>query len=180
MNASRLATFALLVFAAITPRAATESAACGAGSMPGSRRAPAPKEAAPGAEADLRTLTPDERKALLEAREEVWRAWFANDQAKLEKLIPQEVIAINAGEDAWQHRDAILDGAKGFAGAGGRLKRLEFPQTELQVYGTTAILYSKYLLEIEFNGKSSTHAGNATEIFVERQGQWVNSGWHLD
>ncbi|MGH7598504.1 MAG: hypothetical protein ACREOI_19280, partial [bacterium] len=32
------------------------------------------------------------RQQILAAREEVWRAWFANDRAKLEKMIPEDAI----------------------------------------------------------------------------------------
>jgi hypothetical protein len=50
----------------------------------------------------------------------------------------------------------------------------------MQVYGYTAIVYSKYLYEIESGGKSSTQTGRATETFVLRQGKWLNTAWHLD
>jgi hypothetical protein len=50
----------------------------------------------------------------------------------------------------------------------------------VQVFGYTAILYSKYLCEIEIDGKRSVQSGRATEMFVNRQGKWVNVGWHLD
>lgn len=58
--------------------------------------------------------------------------------------------------------------------------RLEFPQTEIQMYGYAAILYTRYLYEIEMDGKRSTQSGRATQMFVYRGGQWVNVGWHLD
>jgi hypothetical protein len=48
------------------------------------------------------------------------------------------------------------------------------------MYGNTAILYSKYAYELEVNGKPSAQSGRATEVFVYRDGKWVNSGWHLD
>lgn len=35
-----------------------------------------------------RMLDPDERTALLKAREAVWRPWFAGDQTTLLKLLP--------------------------------------------------------------------------------------------
>ncbi|HEX5883962.1 MAG TPA: hypothetical protein VFY67_05410, partial [Pyrinomonadaceae bacterium] len=35
-----------------------------------------------------RTITPEVRERILAAREAVWKAWFANDRALLEKLIP--------------------------------------------------------------------------------------------
>jgi len=128
---------------------------------------------------ELRPLSPEEKKELLAARDTVWRAWFANDTAKLKELIPPELIAIESGEK-WQTRDDELAGAKDFAARGGKLVRLEFPQTEIQAYGFTAILYSKFVLETQVDGKPSALSGRATETFVYRDGKWVNVGWHLD
>lgn len=130
--------------------------------------------------ASPRTLGDDAKKKLLDAREAVWRAFFAGDRAKLEELLPAELIAVEDGNPKWQGRDDILAGSKSFAEQGGKLKRLEFTDTEMQVYGYTAIVYSKYLYEIESGGKSSTQTGRATETFVLRQGKWLNTGWHLD
>lgn len=45
----------------------------------------------------LRTLPDQARKQLLDAREAVWRAYFAGDRATLEKLIPEETVTIEAG-----------------------------------------------------------------------------------
>ena len=119
------------------------------------------------------------RKRILDAREAVWRAYFTNDQATLERVIPVETIAID-GEKEWGNRASILAGAKRMADSGAKLVRLEFPKTEMQVYGNTIILYTTYLYEIETNGKRMTKSGRGTEIFVRRGNELVNSGWHLD
>lgn len=65
-----------------------------------------------------------------------------------------------------------------------KLRRLEFPQTKMQVCGNTAIIYTTYLYELADNladkqGKHYTNGGRATEIFVNRDGAWVNPGWHM-
>jgi hypothetical protein len=125
-------------------------------------------------------LTPSQRQQLLADREKVWRAYFTNDQKHLEAVIPKETIAINAGEEQWSDRAAVLAGAQQFAQSGVKLVRLEFPRTEIQVYGDVAILYTAYLFELEDQGQRQTYAGRGTEIFVRRGGTWVNSGWHLD
>jgi len=127
-----------------------------------------------------RTITPEIRDRILAKREAVWRAWFANDRAQLEKLIPAEAIAINDGEETWSDRAAIFAGAKGFAESGGKLVRLEFPKTEMQVYGNTVLIYTTYVYETEMNGKRSTSSGRGTEMFVRRGDELVNVGWHLD
>ncbi len=120
------------------------------------------------------------KKRLLAAREAVWRAYFAGDRAMLEKLIPQELIAIEPGGDSkWSGRNAILEGATEFARRG-KLTKLEFPRTEIQMYGMTAVIYSIYSYELEVGGERSRHSGRVTEVFVLRNGEWVNPGWHMD
>src|SRR5437870_1958566 len=51
-----------------------------------------------------RTLGDQMKKRLLDAREAVWRAWFSNDRATLEKLIPEETVAIEAADNTWSNR----------------------------------------------------------------------------
>jgi hypothetical protein len=125
-------------------------------------------------------VTPQIREQVLTAREAVWRAYFANDQVALHRLIPDEAIAIDGGSGEWSNRTAILAGAQRFADSGGKLVRLEFPKTELQIYGNTIIVYTTYLYELEMNGKRTTQSGRGTEIFVRRGNELVNTGWHLD
>ena len=128
-----------------------------------------------------RPLDDQMKKRLLDAREVVWRAYFAGDRATLEKLIPVETIAIDRdGDPNWSGRQKILDGSVEFAKFGGKLIKLEFPKTEIQVYGMTAVIYSLYSYELEVGGKRNTNTGRVTEVFVLRNGQWVNPGWHMD
>ncbi len=129
-----------------------------------------------------RTLPDLLKKSLLDAREAVWRAFFAGDRATLEKLIPEETITIEAGDNNnWSNRQTILEGAEQFAKSGGKLLKLEFPKTEIQVYGYTAIVYSNYSYELQVGGgQSISRSGRVSEIFVLQNGQWVNPGWHMD
>src|SRR3989475_3686984 len=78
-----------------------------------------------------RPLGDQMKKRLLDAREAVWRAYFAGDRATLEKLIPEETIAIE--DDTWSNRQKVLDSATQFAKEGGKLVKLEFPKTEIQM-----------------------------------------------
>jgi len=125
-------------------------------------------------------ISPEIRQRILAAREKVWRAWFGNDRAALEKLIPEEVIAIDNGQEGWSDRAAIMAGAQRFAESGGKLVKLEFPKTEIQVYGNTVLVYTTYVYETEAGGKHSTASGRATEMFVRRGDELVNVGWHMD
>jgi ketosteroid isomerase-like protein len=119
-------------------------------------------------------------KRLLDAREAVWRAWFAGDRATLEKLIPAETIAIESGDNNWSNRQTILDGSTQFAKGGGKLLKLEFPKTEIQMYGAAAVVYSNYSYELEQGGQRINQSGRVSEVFVLRNGEWVNPGWHMD
>lgn len=121
-----------------------------------------------------------DRDQLLAAREAVWRDWFAGDRAALEREVPPETIAISASETNWHNQKEILQSAAEFHAADGKLLRLEFPRTEIQRFGDVAMLYSQYELETETNGKRSEESGRVTEIFVFRDGHWVNPGWHTD
>jgi len=128
-----------------------------------------------------RQLGDQMRQRLLDAREAVWRAFFAGDRRALEKLIPAETIAIDQGGDPnWSGRSKILESSAEFARSGGKLTKLDFPKTEIQMYGMTAVIYSIYSYELEVGGKRTTNTGRVTEVFVLRNGQWVNPGWHMD
>ncbi|HKE56909.1 MAG TPA: nuclear transport factor 2 family protein, partial [Pyrinomonadaceae bacterium] len=88
--------------------------------------------------ASPRTLNDEMKQRLLAARENVWRAWFAGDRATLEKLIPAETVAIESEGNDWSNRQTILDGSAQLAKGGGKLVKLEFPKTEIQMYGAAA------------------------------------------
>ena len=120
------------------------------------------------------------RSELLAVREAVWIAWFHNDQAALKRLLPEDLIAINNGEQEWLGRQRTFEGAKEFAARGGRLVSLRFDRTEMQVYGDVAVLYSIFTLETEQANQKVKVSGRATEIFRRSGKSWVNSGWHLD
>ena len=130
--------------------------------------------------ASPRPIDDQMKKRLLDAREAVWRAWFAGDRATLEKLIPQETVAIESQGNNWSNRQTILDGSVEFGKNGGKLVKLEFPKTEIQMYGATALVYSNYAYELEQGGQRINQSGRVTELFVLRNGQWLNPGWHMD
>ena len=118
---------------------------------------------------------------LLKVREQVWRAWFAGDTAQLKRLVPAgETIVISAGDKEWKNQADVLKESADFHASGARLTRLEFQKTQVQHFGDVAIVWSDYALEIESGGKPHESAGRATEIFVRRNGHWLNPGWHTD
>lgn len=119
-------------------------------------------------------------KELLAVRESVWRAWFVNDTQALARLVPAETVVISTGEPQWKHQAEVFRESAEFRKAGGKLIRLEFPHTEVQHFGDVAIVWSRYILELETQGKRSLTEGRVTEIFVRRDGRWTNPGWHTD
>ena len=122
----------------------------------------------------------DERGQILQVRESVWRAWFANDTKALQRLVPPDTIVISSDEVKWKNQADVLRTAAEFQAGGGKLVRLEFPRTEIQRFDDVAIIWTSYVVETKENGKRSVSSGRATEIFVRRDGQWVNPGWHTD
>ncbi len=122
----------------------------------------------------------NERAEILKVRESVWRAWFANDAKALERLVPPDTIVISSDQEKWKNQADILRTADEFQASGGKLVRLEFPHTEIQRFGDVALIWTSYVVETEENGKRSVNSGRATEIFVRRNGEWVNPGWHTD
>lgn len=117
---------------------------------------------------------------LMSDREAVWWAWFQNDTSQLGKLLAAEVVAINSRDTTWQDRAAVVASAREFAKGGAKLLRVTFPKTEKQVFGSCAVLYSTYELELEQNGRKMVQRGRATEVFIWHNGVWQNTGWHLD
>jgi ketosteroid isomerase-like protein len=126
-----------------------------------------------------RTVSDGDRKAILAAREAVWRTWFAGDTDALSKLVPPELVTIEPDSGSFGTRDSTLAGSRAFAASGGRLTRLTFPRTEFQAYGNTVVLYTTYEMDILAGGSTRTERGHATEVFVQQDGAWVNTGWQL-
>jgi len=125
-------------------------------------------------------LTEEVRKELLDARETAWRSFFQKDLSVVEKILGPELIAIQENSEHWDNRTGLIALAKTMSERGVQLLRLEFPRTEIQLFGDTAILYYTYIFETGLKGKSAVDAGRGTEIFVRRDGRWIDVGWHLD
>lgn len=117
---------------------------------------------------------------LLEVRRSVWIKWFENDQEALKKLVPADTVVVSTGEPGIKHQRDVLQGAAAFHAAGGKLISLEFPKTEVQHFGDVAITWSEYVLELEVGGKREKTVGRVVEVFMKRNGQWTNPGWHTD
>lgn len=151
-------------------------AAC-APKVPVDARSPSKDQSASSA---YRVLSDAEKMELLATREKVWRDIFANDKAAMAKALPEHSVFINADAPRFSTPEQVNADMDGFAAAGGKLTRLEFPRTEFQAFGDVVILYTTYAYDLEVGGEASTASGHATEIFVKENGVWTNPGWHLD
>jgi hypothetical protein len=118
------------------------------------------------------------RAGIVRARDAVWRAWFAGDTARLRELIPTALAA--GSRTDWETREASVASSLAFAAGGARLVELHFDSTSIRLRGSVAIVQSRYELVLETSGQRTARAGTATEIFVRRDGRWVNPFWYLE
>jgi ketosteroid isomerase-like protein len=121
-------------------------------------------------------------KELFEARDAAWRSFFQEDPAAaIERTISPNVIAIQENQEKWDNRARLTAMAKAMQSQKIQLIRLEFPRTEVQVFGDTAILYYTYIFETGTEGgRSGVDPGRGTEVFMRSNGRWLDTGWHLD
>ena len=122
------------------------------------------------------------RNELFEVRDAAWRSFFQEDPATaIEKTISPDVIAIQENDEKWDNRSHLITVAKAMQSQKIKLIRLEFPRTEAQVFKDIAILYYTYIFETGIEGGvSGVDAGRGTEVFVRKDGHWLDVGWHLD
>jgi Domain of unknown function (DUF4440) len=119
--------------------------------------------------------------AILDARDAIWRAWFADDTAQFRHLVPAALAAgsTEGSHERWSDRAQALDEARQFVAAGGTLIKLAFPQTEIRVMDSLAVVLSVYEVQVATHGAPQATRGHSTEIFVLQNGQWVNPFWYL-
>jgi hypothetical protein len=117
---------------------------------------------------------------VLVTREAAWRAWFAGDEAALRAMLPEEFLAIGAGDTEINGRDKTIAESRAFKESGGRLVSLKFPETQAQRYGDTVVLYGSYEATFARGTEETKMKGRLTEVFIKRDGKWLHPGWHLD
>lgn len=117
---------------------------------------------------------------LLAVREGAWRAWFAGDTAALRRVLPPDFIGIAWGEAPFASLDDTLAASKAFHDGGGRLVRLDFPETRAHRFGHAVVLYGRFEITLATASGEQTVRGRLTETFVWREGRWWHPAWHLD
>jgi hypothetical protein len=119
-------------------------------------------------------------RQIVAIRDTAWRAYFANDQATMGRLFPANFISIGWSGGPWLDRAGTLADAASFASHGGSLVALEFPHTEIQLFGDVAVVFSMYVVEFNYDGITTRQSGRATEVFQKKDGHWIHPSWHLD
>jgi hypothetical protein len=145
--------------------------------LPGAASA---QEANPLAMQQITHVDPAIEQQIVAIRDTAWRAYFANDQATMGRLFPANFISIGWTGGPWLDRSGTLADAASFASHGGKLLALEFPHTEIQVFGDVAVVFSLYVVEFNYDGITSRQSGRATEVFQRKDGHWIHPSWHLD
>src|SRR5678815_3865770 len=106
--------------------------------------AAAAQEANPVAMPQITHVDPAIEREIVAIRDTAWRAYFANDQTTMGRLFPDNFISIGWGGGAWLDRRGTMADAAQFAAKGGKLVALDFPHTEIQLFGDVAVVYSLY------------------------------------
>lgn len=125
-------------------------------------------------------VDPAIEQQIVAIRDTAWRAYFANDQATMGRLFPANFISVGWSGGPWLDRAGTLADAASFASHGGSLVALEFPHTEIQLFGDVAVVFSMYVVEFNYDGIMTRQSGRATEVFQKKDGHWIHPSWHLD
>jgi hypothetical protein len=125
----------------------------------------------------------DIERQVLAARDTIWHAWYGNDTAALNRILPRASTAASSrgpGQVSWEDRASILAGARQSAGGGRRLERIDFAGTKIALDGGVAVVTSTYTAVTRTTARTDTTRGRATEVFVRDGERWVNPFWHLE
>lgn len=125
-------------------------------------------------------VDPVVEQQIVAIRDTAWRAYFSNDQATMGRIFPANFISIGWGGGTWLDRSGTMADAAQLAAKGGKLVALDFPHTEIQLFGDVAVVYSLFVVEFMYDGISTRQSGRATEVFQRVNGHWIHPSWHLD
>jgi ketosteroid isomerase-like protein len=109
-----------------------------------------------------------DRNDVLLADEQLRQAFLQHDAAALNRLLADDwkVIHVNGREQTKaQFIDAIQSGRA-------RFLSIELDQTDVRVYGNTAIVTARWTNTIEFKGERSTGRDRVTRVWVKQPEGW--------
>lgn len=126
------------------------------------------------------TLAGAELAELERVRKAVWVDWFSGDTAALRRTLAPELVAMSAGSTGWQSLEESLASSAKFKANGGRFVSVSFDSNLVHRFGDVAVMFSRYLVVTEAQGKRGEQRGRVTEVFVRHDRRWVHTSWHLD
>ena len=109
-----------------------------------------------------------DRNEVLRADEELRQAFLQHDGAALNRLLADDwkVIHVNGREQTKaQFIDALQSGRAKFLS-------IELDQTEVRLYGETAIVTARWTNTIEFKGERSSGRDRVTRVWVKQPEGW--------
>jgi len=118
--------------------------------------------------------------ALARVQREVWEVWFAGDTTRLKEIVGDDLVAITPGSDGFSSTRNEVQASAGFRAGGGKLVDLRFPKMRVQRFGDVVIVYTDYEYALAMGSDTTRQSGRATEVFVKRDGKWLNPAWHMD
>ena len=103
---------------------------------------------------------------LVELSHELVRAVQANDRTRLEELLADEFTL--DGVAGRLDREGLLDAAAGAYG----IEDFSYEEIDPDVYGSTAVVVSRYRQEATLAGRDLTARLRVTDVWVRRDGRW--------
>jgi hypothetical protein len=127
------------------------------------------------------TTLPENQLTNLEVvRKAVWVDWFSGDTVALRRSLAPELVAMSMGAPHWQSLDETIASSAKFKADGGKFVSVSFDSTMTHQFGDVIVMFSHYAVTTESSSGRTTRKGRATEVFVQSNGQWVHTSWHLD
>lgn len=118
--------------------------------------------------------------ALARVQREIWEVWFAGDTTRLKEIVGDDLVAMAPGTQGFSSVRDEVNSSSGFHAGGGKLIDLKFPTMRVQQFGDVVLVYTSYEYAFVMGKDTTRQAGRATEVFVKRNGKWLNPAWHMD
>ena len=103
---------------------------------------------------------------LVELSRALVRAVQAHDRARLEELLADEFTLDGAAGRL--DREGLLAAAKGAY----EIEDFAYEEIDPDVYGSTAVVVSRYRQQAAFDGRDLSLALRVTDVWVRRDGRW--------
>ena len=106
--------------------------------------------------------------AVKEATESLRKAWLAQDKAKLEALIAEQV-SFGHSDGRVQNKAEFVDGTMTRKAT---VKSLDFPELKVAIVGNAAIARHLWVSESELDGKPTSTKIGVLAVWQKQDGSW--------